>query len=131
MKCDERTLDCCPAGCIKRRNHFAVIDRDEMTDNAREQKLATGLRVLRRRELENYLYDPDVLKTFLSNNEKATAIDSVLAKQSQLLEESLCSYCRHEEDFARIVGSDKQSTGIVNLGNTRAEFAQQHFSSRA
>ncbi len=64
-----------------------VIDRDEMTDNAREQKMATGLRVLRRRELENYLYDPDVLKTFLSNDEKATAIDSVLAKQSQLLEE--------------------------------------------
>ena len=84
-----------------------VIDRDEMTDNAREQKMATGLRVLRRRELENYLYDPDVLKTFLSNNEKATAIDSVLAKQSQLSRGSLCSYCRHEEGFARIVGSDK------------------------
>ena len=32
--------------------------------NARDQKITTGLRVLRRRELENYGYDPDVLKTF-------------------------------------------------------------------
>ena len=42
----------------KRRNHFAhEIDRDEMRDNAREQKIATGPRVLKRRRIgENYLY---------------------------------------------------------------------------
>ena len=36
-----------------------------MTDGERSQKIAQGIRVLRRREIEEYLYDPEVLRTFL------------------------------------------------------------------
>ena len=103
-----------------------LIDRDEMTDNAREQKIATRLRVLKRRELENYLYDPDVLKTFLSNNGKVTAIDNVLAKQSQLLEGISVATADMKTVSQELLATIRQSTGIANLGNSRIEFAQQH-----
>ena len=103
-----------------------VIDRDEMTDNAREGKMVSGLRVLRRRELENYLYDPDVLKTFLSNNEKTTAIDSVLTKQTELLDHASVAAADMKKISQELLAVIRRLTGIANLGNTRAEFAQQH-----
>ena len=103
-----------------------VIDRDEMTDNAREQKIATGLRVLRRRELENYLYDPDVLKTFLSNNGRVTAVNSVLAKQTQLLEGISVATADMKKVSQKLLATIRQLTKIANLGNSRIEFAQQH-----
>ena len=49
---------------------WPVIDRDDMTDEERTEKIKDGVRVLRRRELENYLYDPEVLQTFLRRNKK-------------------------------------------------------------
>ena len=107
-------------------NISRVIDRDEMTDNAREEKIAAGLRVLRRRELENYLYDPEVLKTFLSSNGKATAIDDVLAEQQKLLEGASVDTADMKRVSQKLLATIKQSTGITNLGNTRAEFTQQH-----
>ena len=103
-----------------------VIDRDDMTDNAREHKIATGLRVLWRRELENYLYDPDVLTTFLSNNGKTTAIENVVAKQRQLLEGISVSTADMKKVSQKLLATIKKSTGIANLGNNRIEFAQQH-----
>ena len=103
-----------------------VIDRDEMTDIAREQRIAAGIQVLRRRELENYLYDPDVLRTFLSNNGEVTAIDNVLAKQSQLLEGISVATADMKKVSQELLATIRQSTGIANLGNSRTEFAQQH-----
>ena len=103
-----------------------VIDRDEMTDNAREENIATGLRVLRRRELENYLYDPDVLKTFLSNNGRVAVIDNVLAKQQQLLDGTSVATADMKKVSQKLFATIRQSAGIDNLGNRRAEFAQQH-----
>ena len=103
-----------------------VIDRDEMTDNAREQKIVSGLRVLRRRELENYLYDPEVLKTFLSANGRASTIEDVLAKQQDLLAGSCIATADMKKVTRELFAAIRQSTSIANLGNSRVEFAQQH-----
>ena len=48
-----------------------LIDRDDMTDERRDSLLADNseLRVLRRRELENYLYDAAVVRTFLAGHD--------------------------------------------------------------
>ena len=82
--------------------------------------------MLRRRELENYLYDPEVLKTFLSNSGKATAVGEVLAKQQQLLQEASVDTADMKKVSQELLATMRLSTGIANLGNTRAEFAQQH-----
>ena len=47
-----------------------LIDRDGMGDDTRDQKVHEGLRVLRRREIENYLYDPDVLMSFFREHDR-------------------------------------------------------------
>ena len=44
-----------------------LIDRDEMPEPVREEKILQGIRVLRRREIENYLWDPAVVRTALNN----------------------------------------------------------------
>ena len=48
------------------------------------RELQLGYKYLGGCESENYLYDPDVLRTFLSNKGEVRATDNVLAKQSQL-----------------------------------------------
>ena len=65
-----------------------VIDRDEMNPEERIERIQTGVRVLRRRELENYLYDPEVLRTFLKRIDKAELTDAVLNKRQDLLDHS-------------------------------------------
>ena len=52
-----------------------LVDRDDMTTTERDRNIVQGVRVLRRRELEEYLYDPEVLRTFL---EKAGCGDVVV-----------------------------------------------------
>ena len=103
-----------------------VIDRDEMTDNAREQKIVSGLRVLRRRELKNYLYDPEVLKTFLSDNGKAAVMDDVLNKQQDLLAGDSVITADMKKVTQELFSAIRRSTELANLGNNRTEFAQQH-----
>ena len=105
---------------------WCVIDRDEMTEKAREQKIDDGLRVLRRRELENYLYDPDVLKTFLSNNGSEAAIDDVLAKQRKLLAGRCVATANMKQVTQELFAAIRQATDLDNLGNNRNEFAQEH-----
>ena len=102
-----------------------LIDRDDMTDEERSQKIAQGIRVLRRRELEEYLYDPEVLRTFLRevSCEEAVA-ETILSKRESLVNgqpgpKNIKDVSRHI--FAEIRGA----TGLPNLGNTREEFALQ------
>ena len=60
-----------------------LIDRDDMTDEERSKTIAQGIRVLRRREFEEYLYDQEVLRTFLRTEgcEASTVVNAVLEKE--------------------------------------------------
>ena len=63
-----------------------LIDRDDMTDDMRAQLIPQGIRVLRRRELEEYLYDPEVLRTFLQTEGCAkSVVETVLSKRESLV----------------------------------------------
>ena len=103
-----------------------VIDRDEMTDSAREERIASGIRVLRRRELENYLYDPDVLKTFLLMNDKKEAEDIVLGALEKVLSGNDATTADMKKVTQELFASIKTATSLSNLGNNRSEFALQH-----
>ena len=105
---------------------WRVVDRDEMTDAAREAKMKEGLRVLRRRELENYLYDPEVLSTFLTTNEREALIPSVVAKCEELLSGSNSQYGDMKKVTRELFDYIRKSTRLNNLGNSRGEFAIQH-----
>ena len=96
-----------------------------MTDNERNNKIQGGLCVLMRREIENYLYDPEVLRTFLTNNNKEDLADDILKKRQDLLD------CSQRPDDVKKITRDlfqciRQETRLPNLGNSRKEFALQH-----
>ena len=104
---------------------WSVIDRDDMTGDERTQSIEAGVRVLRRRELENYLYDPDVLRTFLVQNGQESLIDTVLNRRQELLDDS-----QMPDDIKnttqQLLVHIRSVTQITNLGNRREGFALSH-----
>ena len=105
---------------------WRVIDRENMSEDARNEKIEEGLRVLRRREIENYLYDPEVLKTFLKLNEKEDLTGSILSKHKTLLSGQTKESADLKKVSRQIFEIIKKSTRIPYLGNTREEFALEH-----
>ena len=99
-----------------------LIDRDDMTDGERTQKIDQGIRVLRRRELEEYLYDPSVLRTLLQTEGCGDAtVEKVLNERESLVSGQAAPNNIKDvsrELFARI----RCVTGLSNLGNSREEF---------
>ncbi len=107
---------------------WKLIDRDNMACEAREEKISEGIRVLGRRELENFLYDPEVLKTFLRMNNKEGCADDILTKhKADLLSCSTMAEADLTKDKTRnLFDFIKKSTKLGNLGNRREEFALYH-----
>ena len=103
-----------------------VIDRDDMTESARDEKIACGLYVLRRRELENYLYAPEVLEVFLSMNDKMEVQDVILKKLADLLNGYDSANADMKQVTQELFSTIRRVTGLSNLGNSRTEFARQH-----
>ena len=102
-----------------------LIDRDDMTDGERSQKIAQGIRVLSRREIEEYLYDPEVLRTFL---ETAGCGDGVVEEVLHERESLVNGHAgpNNVKDVSReLFAKIRDATGLPNLGNNRDEFASQ------
>ena len=96
-----------------------------MTDDMRAQVIAQGIRVLRRRELEEYLYDPEVLRTFLQTECcEESVVETVLSKREALVNGQAGP--KNIKDVSRqAFDAIRQDTGLPNLGNDREEFASQ------
>ncbi len=107
-------------------NVHKVIDRDDMTDGKRARKIEQGIRVLRRRELEDYLYDPAVLRTFLKNSGcQDDIVEVVLREQTSLMSAQAGSV--NVKDVSRdLFTKIRTATRLPNLGNDLKEFALQH-----
>ena len=102
-----------------------LIDRDDMTDDMRAQAIAQGVRVLRRRELEEYLYDPEVLRTFLQTEGcEESVVEAVLSKRESLVNGQPGP--KNIKDVSRqLFAAIRHDTQLPNLGNDREEFASQ------
>ena len=102
-----------------------LVDRDDMTEDERNRKIRDGIRVLRRRELEEYLYDPKVLRTFLMSNECEDAmLEAVLREREDLMTNQ--EGPENVKDVSRqLFDRIRKTTKLPNLGNSREEFALQ------
>ena len=101
-----------------------LIDRDDMTAEERSRKIAQGIRVLRRRELEEYLYDPEVLRTFLHTVGKESVVGQVLSERESLVNGQPGP--TNIKDVSRQLFTEiRNATGLANLGNNREQFAAQ------
>ena len=101
---------------------WRVIDRDDMDPDERAAAIERGVRVLRRRELENYLYDPEVLRTFLRRNEKEELAAAILNKLEELLA-SLVMVDNVKSVTQELFEYIREQTGITILGRMRGRFA--------
>ena len=102
-----------------------LIDRDDMTDCQRALNIADGTRVLRRRELEEYLYDPAVLRTFLERAGcQESVVTQVLEERDSLLN-AQAAPANIKEVSQQLFEKIRKATGLANLGNRRSEFALQ------
>lgn len=101
-----------------------LVDRDDMNDDERNQQIDQGVCVLRRRELEEYLYDPEVLRTFLKSNDcDDTVVQEVLEKRNELVENQ--SGPSNIKDLSqRILHAIREITEIQYLGKGRKGFAK-------
>ena len=107
-----------------------LIDRDDMAEHARSTKMALGVRVLRRREIENYLYDPIVLRSLY----RMHGIDELADDIVWTLETLVGASSSNRDDlrpitqdlFEQIKKHFRRVEPPVKLGNSRAEFAVEH-----
>lgn len=107
-------------------NVHKVIDRDDMTDGERTRQIEKGTRVLRRRELEDYLYDPAVLRTFLKSSDfEEDVVEDVLNERTSLMQRQ-AGPVNVKDISQQLFAKIRDATKLPNLGNTREQFALQH-----
>ena len=104
---------------------WRLIDRDEMSDPTRDGKISEGIHVLRRREIENYLWDEAVIRKALQNNGVAVnEIKNILAAYpfSNPSEDDMKTDNEQQALFEKI----RNAEGASRLGRNRREFASDH-----
>lgn len=98
-----------------------LMDRDDMTDEVRSARLREGnTRILSRREIENYLYDPAVLTTFFQSHDCSELPASIEELLADPFLGDMRPASREVLDRARRILPD------VQLGNDRREFVLVH-----
>ena len=102
---------------------WRLIDRDDMTDSARDERIQQGVNVLSRRELENYLYAPEVLSTLCRRADKMELTGNILSKAEELLNGEQPEYFDLKSISRQLFDYIQQTTRIPNLGKDRREFA--------
>ena len=102
-----------------------LIDRDEMSDEERERKITQEIRVLRRRELEEYLYDPEVLRTFLQTADCEEAVVETVLREREALVGGQRGPKNIKDVSRKLFEKIRLVTSLPYLGNNRDEFAFQ------
>ena len=107
-------------------NVWRLIDRDEMTESSRSNRIQQGVCVLTRRELENYLYAPEVLSTFCTRENKEGLESEILGKAKDLISGGVPAFVDLRPVTRELFEFIKSKTLLQNPGNSRREFALEH-----
>ena len=102
-----------------------LIDRDDMPNSVREEKIAGGIRVLRRREIENYLWDKAVVRKALHDiGADEDVIEDILKTYPFLnpKRDDMKKNNAQQEFFEKI----RYAKGVEFPGRNRQEFVHAH-----
>ena len=104
---------------------WRLIDRDDMPESVRDEKIGQGIRVLRRREIENYLWDKAVVRRALQNiGAEDSVADSILNEypfQDPESDDMKKDY--QQQTFFELIRNAK---GVLFPGRDRREFMSAH-----
>ena len=104
---------------------WRLIDRDDMPPSVRDEKIGQGIRVLRRREIENYLWDKAVVRQALQNiGAEDSVADSILnAYPFQDAESDDMKKDNQQQTFFELI---RNTEGVSLPGRYRSEFMSAH-----
>ncbi len=102
-----------------------LIDRDDMPEPSRADQISQGIRVLRRREIENYLWDKKVLRKALLNiDADDDAVESILAEYP--FENPSKDDMKLNNQLQNLFTTIQKSGGLSWPGRNPREFATSH-----
>ena len=104
---------------------WRLIDRDDMPASVRDEKIGQGIRVLRRREIENYLWDKAVVRQALHNiGVEDFVADSILsAYPFQDAELDDMKKDNQQQTFFDLI---RNTDDVLLPGRNRGEFMSAH-----
>ena len=103
-------------------NIIRLRDRDECNDTEIEDLQKEGVRVLKRRELENYLFDSEVIQKLCEEKEKPEVFDEITAKISSIVEDIKSSNVKSKRQALKDIIVSKLD--LTNAGDTTKAFMQ-------
>lgn len=107
--------------------YWRLLDRDDRSDLGIEELRREGTRVLRRRDLESYLWDDEVLSKLCQSTSNPSLTDYILSYKRCLLENG-GEQGRAVDDVKSVSGQlyveVKKKLGLIQCGNTAAEFCK-------
>ena len=99
-----------------------LIDRDDMPDDDRKESIAgSNLRILSRRELENYLYDPEVILTFFKTHGHTDIPQNI---REILVDDPIAGDIK--QISREVLDATRKVLPPGFLGNNRQEFESSH-----
>ncbi len=106
---------------------WSVIDRDDRSSEEIKAEKALGKCVLRRRDLENYLWDDEILEKLCSINEKSNLFADIRVEKIRLMNK-LSLEKKPQDDVKAISGElynyVKRQLGLTQHGNTASAFCK-------
>lgn len=104
-----------------------LYDRDDRSKDEINDLKRNGIRVLRRRDLENYLWDDEILNTLAQKENKQSEAQFLINKKSNLLA-GLAAKGHPRDDVKAIAGTlyneTKRRLQLTACGNNAVEFAR-------
>ena len=101
-----------------------LIDRDAMTDGNRDRKMDVGIKVLGRHELENYLFDIEVIKTYLKMNDKEDCANAIYENHKVLFDDEDFKIRDIKGEIGAIFKTIEDVTELRKQGKGKYEFAR-------
>lgn len=106
---------------------WKIFDRDDRNELEIEQLHANGTQVLQRRDLENYLWDDEVLEALCVENGHPEKAEQLKAEKKRALEERVVSGSASDDIKAvsgKMYNKCKETLGLTQCGNDAEAFAR-------
>ena len=107
--------------------YWKVFDLDDRHPSEVRKLEESGTQVLRRRDLESYLWDDEVLEKLFATREASEKLSELQAEKAQALQE-LVNQSRPSDDIKAISGrlynACKRILGLIQCGNDAESFAR-------
>ena len=103
----------------KKTKIIKVIDRDNRSENETKELEGKGIQVLKRRNIEEYLLDDEIIKKLCNKNKKNDIIDVCISKKKEIISKNENDYKKASGDLYLFL---KKELELKYCGNNVVSF---------